>query len=251
MANIYQIKQELLAIFDEIEENGGELTPELEEQLAITQDSFKDKVKDYTNVIKTLQNDIVDIKAEKARLNDLQKSKEKTIDRLKTILVKAIEMFGDTSKTGGKFVDYGTGKVTIRTTEAVEINEDAINRFTNRYITALRWYSDNNQLQESLVNPSELLNFANSTTQDEEDEDILKLQFSDLVNIKASINADIMLDELLQTEKGFNLAKALIEYGIFDVTAKADKVAIKKEAKENHTMPIYASLVQNQSVTIK
>lgn len=251
MANIYQIKQELLAIFDEIEENGGELTPELEEQLAITQDSFKDKVKDYTNVIKTLQNDIVDIKAEKARLNDLQKSKEKTIDRLKTILVEAIEMFGDTSKTGGKFVDYGTGKVTIRTTEAVEINEDAINRFTNHYITALRWYSDNNQLQESLVNPSELLNFANSTTQDEEDEDILKLQFSDLVNIKASINADIMLDELLQTEKGFNLAKALIEYGIFDVTAKADKVVIKKEAKENHTMPIYASLVQNKSVTIK
>ena len=60
-----------------------------------------------------------------------------------------------------------------------------------------------------------------------------------------------MLDELLQTEKGFNLAKALIEYGIFDVTAKADKVAIKKEVKENHTMPIYASLVQNQSVTIK
>lgn len=251
MANIYQIKQELLAIFDEIEENGGELTPELEEQLAITQDSFKDKVKDYTNVIKTLQNDIVDIKAEKTRLNDLQKSKEKTIDRLKTILVEAIEMFGDTSKTGGKFVDYGTGKVSVRNSEAVEVNEDAINRFTNRYITALRWYSDNNQLQESLVNPSELLNFANSTTQDEEDEDILKLQFSDLVNIKASINADIMLDELLQTEKGFNLAKALIEYGIFDVTAKADKVAIKKEAKENHTMPIYASLVQNKSVTIK
>lgn len=251
MANIYQIKQELLAIFDEIEENGGELTPELEEQLAITQDSFKDKVKDYTNVIKTLQNDIVDIKAEKTRLNDLQKSKEKTIDRLKTILVEAIEMFGDTSKTGGKFVDYGTGKVSVRNSEAVEVNEDVINRFTNRYITALRWYSDNNQLQESLVNPSELLNFANSTTQDEEDEDILKLQFSDLVNIKASINADIMLDELLQTEKGFNLAKALIEYGIFDVTAKADKVAIKKEAKENHTMPIYASLVQNKSVTIK
>ena len=251
MANIYQISQELLSIFDELEENGGELTPELEESLNITREEFKDKIKSYSNVVKMLENDIVDIKSEKARLNDLQKSKEKTIDRLKTILVEAIEMFGDTSKTGGKFVDYGTGKVTIRTTEAVEINEDAINRFTNRYITALRWYSDNNQLQESLVNPSELLNFANSTTQDEEDEDILKLQFSDLVNIKASINADIMLDELLQTEKGFNLAKALIEYGIFDVTAKADKVAIKKEAKENHTMPIYASLVQNQSVTIK
>ena len=251
MSNIYNIKQELLNIFNEIEENEGELTPELEQSLNITQEEFRDKIKSYSNAVKMLENDIIDIKAEKARLNDLQKSKEKTIDRLKTILVEAIEMFGDTSKTGGKFVDYGTGKVSIKNSEAVEINEDAINRFTNRYITALRWYSDNNQLQESLVNPSELLNFANSTTQDEEDEDILKLQFSDLVNIKASINADIMLDELLQTEKGFNLAKALIEYGIFDVTAKADKVAIKKEAKENHTMPIYANLVQNKSVTIK
>ena len=35
MANIYQIKQDLLSIFDELVENGGELTPELEEQLNI------------------------------------------------------------------------------------------------------------------------------------------------------------------------------------------------------------------------
>ena len=38
--NIYQIKTELLDIFDQIEENEGELTPELEEQLAITQEDF-------------------------------------------------------------------------------------------------------------------------------------------------------------------------------------------------------------------
>lgn len=251
MSNIFQIKQELLAIFDELEENGGELTPELEEQLNITQDSFKEKVKDYTNAIKTLQNDIVDIKAEKARLNDLQKSKEKTIERLKAIMVEAIEMFGDTTKTGGKFIDYGTGKVSVRNTEAVDVNEEVINRFTNRYLTALRWYADNNQLQQGLVTPEELLNFANTKSPSEEDEDIVRLSFDDLTNLKASISADITLDDLLQTDKGFQLAKALIEYGIFDVTAKADKISIKKEAKENHTMPIYANLVQNKSVTIK
>ena len=251
MSNIFQIKQELLAIFDELEENGGELTPELEEQLVITQESFKEKVKSYTNVIKTLQNDIVDIKAEKARLSDLQKSKEKTIDRLKAIMVEAIEMFGDTTKTGGKFIDYGTCKVSVRNTEAVDVNEEVINRFTNRYLTALRWYADNNQLQQGLVTPEELLNFANTKSPSEEDEDIFRLSFDDLTNLKASISADITLDDLLQTDKGFQLAKALIEYGIFDVTAKADKIAIKKEAKENHTMPIYANLVQNKSVIIK
>ena len=62
MANIYQISQELLAIFDELEENGGELTPELEEQLNITREEFKDKIKSYSNVVKMLENDIVDIK---------------------------------------------------------------------------------------------------------------------------------------------------------------------------------------------
>lgn len=251
MSNIFQIKQELLAIFDELEENGGELTPELEEQLVITQESFKDKIKDYANVVKTLQNDIVDIKAEKARLNYLQKSKEKTIERLKAIMVEAIEMFGDTTKTGGKFIDYGTCKVSVRNTEAVDVNEEVINRFTNRYLTALRWYADNNQLQQGLVTPEELLNFANTKSPSEEDEDIVRLSFDDLTNLKASISTDITLDDLLQTDKGFQLAKALIEYGIFDVTAKADKIAIKKEAKENHTMPIYANLVQNKSVTIK
>ena len=75
MANIYNIQQDLLAIFDELEENGGELTPELEEQLNISQEEFRDKIKSYSNVIKMLENDIYNIKEEKARLSDLQKSK--------------------------------------------------------------------------------------------------------------------------------------------------------------------------------
>ena len=41
MASIYNITTELEDIFLELEENGGELTPELEERLAITQDNFK------------------------------------------------------------------------------------------------------------------------------------------------------------------------------------------------------------------
>ena len=114
MASIYNIQQDLLEIFDQIEANEGEITPELEEQLNITQEQFKSKIKDYSNVIKMLETDIAAIKEEKARLSDLQKSKEKNIERLKKIMVEAIENFGDTTKTGGKYVDYGTGKVSVR-----------------------------------------------------------------------------------------------------------------------------------------
>ena len=146
MANIYQIKQELLSIFDELEENGGELTPELKEQLNITQEEFRDKIESYSNAVKMLENDIIGIKAEKARLNDLQKSKEKTIERLKKIMIDAVELFGDTTKSGSKYLDYGTGKVSIRNTQVVEVEEDITDRFVNRFLTCLRWYQQNNQL---------------------------------------------------------------------------------------------------------
>lgn len=47
MASIYNITAELEDIFLELEENGGELTPELEERLTITQDNLKEKLNNY------------------------------------------------------------------------------------------------------------------------------------------------------------------------------------------------------------
>ena len=249
MANIYQIKQELLAIFDELEENGGELTPELEEQLNITREEFKDKIKSYSNVVKMLENDIIDIKSEKARLNDLQKSKEKTIERLKKIMIDAVELFGDTTKSGSKYLDYGTGKVSIRNTQVVEVEEDITDRFVNRFLTCLRWYQQNNQLDT--ITSSDVLEYCNSKSPNEEDEKITILSEEDIAQIKADINLDIPISELLTTERGMKLAKALAEYSVFTCKSKISKTDIKANAKENHTMPVFAKLVDNQTLTIK
>lgn len=249
MANIYQISQELLNIFDIIEENDGELTPELEEQLSITRESFNEKIKDYGNVIKILQNDIAEIKNEKVRLNDLQKSKEKTIERLKNIMIEAIELFGDTAKTGSKFVDYGTGKISIRTTQAVEVDEECINTFINRFITGLTWYGIQNQLDSGIIDPTNLIDYANQK-KNEDDEDY-SFTIEDMSNLDANFDLKLSIKELLSTDKGFELAKALVKFGSFNVKASANKTEIKREAKENHTMPCYATLVNNKSVIIK
>ena len=249
MANIYQIKQELLSIFDELEENGGELTPELEEQLNITQEEFRDKIKSYSNAVKMLENDIIGIKAEKARLNDLQKSKEKTIERLKKIMIDAVELFGDTTKSGSKYLDYGTGKVSIRNTQVVEVEEDITDRFVNRFLTCLRWYQQNNQLDT--ITSSDVLEYCNSKSPNEEDEEITILSEEDIAQIKADINLDIPISELLTTERGMKLAKALAEYSVFTCKSKISKTDIKANAKENHTMPVFAKLVDNQTLTIK
>lgn len=249
MANIYQISQELLSIFDELEENGGELTPELEKQLNITQEEFKDKIKSYSNAVKMLENDIIDIKAEKTRLNNLQKSKEKTIERLKKIMIDAVELFGDTTKSGSKYLDYGTGKVSIRNTQVVEVEEDITDRFVNRFLTCLRWYQQNNQLDT--ITSSDVLEYCNSKSPNEEDEEITILSEEDIAQIKADINLDIPISELLTTERGMKLAKALAEYSVFTCKSKISKTDIKANAKENHTMPVFAKLVDNQTLTIK
>lgn len=254
MANIYNIQQSLFSIFDELEENGGELTPELEEQLNITQEQFKSKIKDYSNIIKMLESDITAIKKEKARLSDLQKSKEKNIERLKKIMVEAIENFGDTTKAGGKYVDYGTGKVSVRNSQAIEVEEDSVNRFVNRLITSLKWYNENNQLHNGLVDPIDVIAFANSKTQEEEDDNIEVDVYNtkDTENLAISVDLDINIPTLLTTEKGINLAKALLDYNIFSIKAKADKKGIKDEAKsEQHFMPVFAKLVTNKSISIK
>ena len=254
MTNIYNIQQSLFSIFDELEENGGELTPELEEQLNITQEQFKSKIKDYSNVVKMLETDITAIKEEKARLSDLQKSKEKNIERLKKIMVEAIENFGDTTKSGGKYVDYGTGKVSVRNSQAIEVEEDSVNRFVNRLITSLKWYNENNQLHNGLVDPIDVIAFANSKTQEEEDDNVEVDLYDtkDTENLAISVDLDINIPTLLTTEKGINLAKALLDYNIFSIKAKADKKGIKDEAKsEQHFMPVFAKLVINKSISIK
>lgn len=249
MSNIFNIKQELLAIFDELEENGGELTPELEEQLNIRQEEFRDKIKSYSNVVKMLENDIVGIKAEKARLTDLQKSKEKIIVRLKKIMIDAVELFGDTTKSGGKYIDYGTGKVSIRNTQVVEVEEDVTDRFVNRALSCLRWYQQNNQLDT--ITASDVLDYCNSKSPNEENEEITVLSEEDIAQIKADINLDIPVSELFTTEHGMKLAKALAEYDVFTCKAKVNKTDIKANVKENHTMPVFAKLVNNQTLTIK
>ena len=254
MANIYQIKQELLAIFDELEENGGELTPELEEQLNISQEEFRDKIKSYSNVVKMLENDITDIKEEKARLSDLQKSKEKSIERLKKIMIESIEMFGDTTKSGNKFIDFGTGKVSVRQTQAVEVEEDSIDRFANRLMTCLKWYADNNQLEFGIVDTKDIIDYVNTKSPTEETDcvDIDKLDIKDIERLTASIDLDIDFKTIMSTKTGIDLIKALLEYNVFKIKAKADKKGIKDDAKsDKHYMPTYAKLVTNKSITIK
>ena len=254
MASIYNIQQDLLEIFDQIEENEGEITPELEEQLRISQDEFEDKIRSYSCVIRQLECDLGAIKDEKARLDAIKKSKEKTIERLKQVMVEAIQMFGDTSKTGVKFIDYGTGKISLRKSESIELDDDKLKAFTNRFISYFNWLRYQNTFDQTEFDCKEITDYCNQAHGNDFDEDAILPDFTedDMAKIQADLDFRISLKDMISTEEGRNLMRAILNYNT-NVSAKPviDKKALKDEIKSTSVCPAFATFVTKQSINIK
>ena len=254
MASIYNIQQDLLEIFDQIEANDGEITPELEEQLRISQDEFEDKIRSYTGVIHQLECDLGAIKDEKARLDNIKKSKEKTIERLKQIMLEAVQMFGDTSKSGTKFIDYGTGKVSLRKSESVELDDDKLKVFTNRFIAYFNWLRYQNTFDQTEFDCKEITEYCNKASGNDFDEDSIIPDFTedDMAKIQADLDFRISLKDIISTEEGRNLMRAILNYNT-NVNAKPiiDKKALKDEIKSTSVCPTFATFVTKQNVIIK
>ncbi len=252
MANIYQISQDLLTIFQELEENGGELTPELEEELNITQESLKDKIKSYVSVIHHYEDDLDAIKCETTRLTTLKKSKEKIIERLKTIVLKAVEDFGDENKNGVKSIDFGTGKVSTRKSEAVQLYDDNIEHIVACLNDILDLEAENNQLdvidginEEALIDriasmPFEGANVGISVSKD------------DLAHVSLQLVTGFPLTDVLNGKAWTVLRETIKNNPHFVLQSNVNKTTMKAELKANGSCaPKIAKLVTNKSLTIK
>jgi len=91
--SIYQIEQSYNQLAEELIENGGELTPELEQSLAITEEQLQNKSVAYSFVIKEMDADIDIIDAEIKRLQAAKKQREKASEYLKDRIKNAMDLF--------------------------------------------------------------------------------------------------------------------------------------------------------------
>ena len=232
--NIWQIQQELLDIFNELEENGGELTPELEDKLNITQSEFKNKIENYLYVIKKTESDINACDAEAKRLTALKKSKQNTVDRIKSVMAKAIEQFGDENKNGNRFIDLGTAKITVRTSNKVIVNDDFAENLVNSTFDEVR----------SMVFTKEL--------QSNDLKDLLTVPENKLDGVTANISIDVPLKDLYK-DNGDAFIKSIFAYGkYFKVKANISKTELKINLEDNpNAYPELAHLEQNKTLTIK
>lgn len=243
--NIYQIEEDLLSIFDEIEELGGELTPELEEKLAITQEQFNDKVESYTNYIKSLKVDMQAIEAEQKRLKDVYERKERTLNRINEVVVKAIEEFGETKKTGVKYIDFGTGYVSIRKTIAVDDNKELIKDLGLNLYDIISYLRAQNQLDcNNYFDLSELVDFYNKSTES-------NITLQDVEPIDVNFDLTISMADLEKPEI-YHIISSIAKQSKWKLSTSLSKTAIKASLEENGScMPNLAKLKENKSLIIK
>jgi hypothetical protein len=92
--SMYQIRGEHLGLLKLIEEADGELTPEMEQALALTADEFEDKAVSYGFVVKSFEDAEEVIDKEIKRLQELKKKATKRAEKFKDTLDKAMKEFG-------------------------------------------------------------------------------------------------------------------------------------------------------------
>lgn len=92
--SIFNIQSDYIELMNQIEDNEGEITPEISEQLDITREQLEDKATSYCYLSKQIDVDNDQIDAEISRLQALKSYKAKIQAELKERVSEAMVRFG-------------------------------------------------------------------------------------------------------------------------------------------------------------
>lgn len=109
---LYEISLEFQHLTDLLVEAAGELTPEIEEAIAAIQEQGEAKIEAAAMVVKNLQADAESAKAEAARLAARATAFENGADRLRSLILPALEALGGKVKTA-RFTVFTTSRENV------------------------------------------------------------------------------------------------------------------------------------------
>lgn len=117
--SLYAITKEQQHLEELLIETGGELTPELEEALAINQENFLVKAENYGYSILRIRAYIAAIEEQEKRLAAQKKVCKNAIERMKDRLAGAMVEFGT------KKVEQGTLRISLTKSQKAVIDDEA------------------------------------------------------------------------------------------------------------------------------
>uniref|UniRef100_A0AAU8MH28 Resistance protein n=1 Tax=Geladintestivirus 4 TaxID=3233136 RepID=A0AAU8MH28_9CAUD len=253
--SIFDIERNLLSIFEELEENGGEFTPELEEKLKLNGQEVTRKVKSYVGYIQKLNSDMAAIKAEQDRLDKLTKIKQKTVENVSNLVLYAIDKFGTEDKKGKKFFDWGTGKVSTRKSTSVEVDSKKINSLTNIiqmtftdaiYTGMIR---QTNSIDEDAILDACEHNMRNDQYQSP---DPIEVETEDIDDITVDVTIPVPMRSLISGE-GYQLMSKVADVNpnAWKFKPTIDKKAMKVKLTDEGGTSNIAKVVTKENLSIK
>lgn len=125
--SLYVIQQEYISLAEQIIDNDGLLSEEMEAALQINKDQLENKSQCYGFIVRQLEGECDMIDNEIKRLEAMKKSRGKTVDRLKESVSKAMQLY-EIDK-----IETPTIKISFRKSESIEIEEESL--IDEKYMT--------------------------------------------------------------------------------------------------------------------
>lgn len=255
--NLYNIEQELEELFTTLEENEGEITEDQYNQLCIKQEELKSKLESYYHAVRAWESDAECCKNEKKRINDVQNKFKNRIDRLKAAIIDAITRFGDCNKSGTKYIELPTMRMSIRGSVGVEINQDRTNLFIGYFVHYVQeLYSQGVIYTGDDVDMQGILDVINAECIAEYGDDFNKFTFDDMRAIKVEVSTTLSPMEMFVKHPHI-----LHEIGQHPIITHTNDATSKSECKdlingldaigEKDKYITVANLVANSSLIMK
>lgn len=254
MASLYNISSEILRIFENVENNEGEITDEEYNSLVIKQEELKTKLDCYVKAVKEFNASAAFCKTEKKSIDDRKKIYENRVIRLKKAMLDAVNNFGELGKNN-KFIELESCRLYTKASTAVNVDEDRVNLFMTHFEKFLREVVNGDVLYTGEdVDLQGILDVINTNIKAEQEYDFVPFTLNDLTTFKIGIKSTATIYELFRSHKD-----AILEYAhnpftseISNETAKEDWKTIITVADEQGTAkPTMAELVKNESLIIK
>ena len=141
--NLYQIETEYMELMNTIEDNFGEITPELESALQIHESERNQKTIAYLQTISNKESFNIQIDNEIKRLQAIKKQNDSLISKLKESLLNAVNLFGS--------FEVGFNKFGTRKSSSVEV--DFVNELPKEYkVVKITEQADKAKIKKALMN---------------------------------------------------------------------------------------------------
>lgn len=248
MSSLYKISEKLQEIFEELEEQGGEFTEEQLKELEITEEELKEKVDNYVKVIKEFKNSAEFCKKEKDNIYQRQKMFTNRVDRLKSLLLTAVQQFGKENKTN-KFIETESCRVSTRNTKSVELDELRLNNLARYVRLAVCELLTEKKLGEEEITCEEILDLVNTMYKNENYDPNNLYTLNDLYSTPFELTFVGNIEDLLDNHRNaaYDFAISYKDNCKLEIIDKPDY----KTALENNLKISVAKLITKQSLIIK